>query len=684
MRSVATLFRPENKPPVPYSGSSRVAFPTWSGGGPDNRSLIDAQGGNGTLFSITDRLSTAVSSLDWHLYRPAKSGKKEDRTEITSHAALDLWFTPNEFWSHRLFMELQQQYLDLVGEAWTVVVRDARFNIPLEIWPVTPTRMTPVPDAGKYLLGYMYKAPDGTEIALRLEDVIFVRKPNPADPFRGIGAVQTILTQLQGVAFSAEWNRNFFANSAEPGGVIEFEKRLSDTRFIELRDRWAEQHKGVANAHRVALLEEGKWIDRKITHKDMAFTELATVSRETIREAFGIHGHMLGQSESVNRANADAASVDFARYLVVPRGDRWKDKLNTDFMKLFTPKPRGQYEWDYDSPVPADTELENSTQESKARTAKLYIDLGFEPTEVLEYLDVPSMTYSKPEPVVPPGPGADDPATDAGPASDDGGGSASAATRRHKRNRLSAVAATDAPSVDLSAVQAEWQRSLDTLIADWGTSVTPAQRDQLEQQVTDSVNAGDLESLSSLTVDTAVGAAILTAAMNTLAIAAGAHMAVEAARQGVQTAAGVVHSVSLAPVAVAAAGLLGRGLAQSAGAEALRLYQPRLRGDEVAAAVTRHLTSLSDAYLRTNLGGALSRAQNMGRLATLRIAPLAAYFASEVLDRNTCGPCKSIDHHEFESLDDAERAYAGGAYWECQGGLKCRGTMVASWNEAVT
>ncbi len=48
---------------------------------------------------------------------------------------------------------------------------------------------------------------------------------------------------------------------AEPGGIIEVPTPLSDPDFDQLRDRWNEQHRGVANAHRVAILEHGKWIE---------------------------------------------------------------------------------------------------------------------------------------------------------------------------------------------------------------------------------------------------------------------------------------------------------------------------------------------------------------------------------------------------------------------------------------
>jgi hypothetical protein len=47
------------------------------------------------------------------------------------------------------------------------------------------------------------------------------------DPYRGMGVVQTILVDLDATRASAEWNRNFFLNSAEPGGIVEVDRRLT-------------------------------------------------------------------------------------------------------------------------------------------------------------------------------------------------------------------------------------------------------------------------------------------------------------------------------------------------------------------------------------------------------------------------------------------------------------------------
>ncbi|MFD9256937.1 phage portal protein [Streptomyces sp. NPDC059538] len=376
-------------PPVPFSSRAQ-SFAFGLGGRRDATAQMAAMGSVGTLFSIVNRTSNATSQVNWGLYRKAASGRKEDRTEITSHAALDLWNKPNPFMPRQEFTEVFQQHLDLTGEGWWVVGRHKASPIPLELWPVRPDRITPVPDPDRFLSGYMYQAPDGQQIALELDQVIFLRMPNPLDPYRGMGPVQSILTDLDATRYSAEWNKNFFLNSAEPGGIIEVPTPLNDRDFDQLRARWNEQHRGVANAHRVAILEHGKWIDRKFTQRDMQFAELRSVSRDVIREAFGIPAFALGEVADVNRATAEASSTWFAEMLTVPRLERIKAALNHDLLPMFGAAAQG-LEFDYENPVAEDRELASRELTAQATAAKTLIDAGLSPEAVLSAVGLPEI-----------------------------------------------------------------------------------------------------------------------------------------------------------------------------------------------------------------------------------------------------------------------------------------------------
>lgn len=359
---------------------------------------LDSMGAVSTLFAIVDRIAKAEAGVEWGLYRTAASGKKEDRIQVTSHAALDLWNKPNGFYTQSVFVEAGAQHKKLTGETWWVIARNERVNLPLEMWPVRPDRMRPVPDPELFLSGYMYTGPDGQEVALNKEDVIFIRTPHPTDPYRGIGPVQALLTDLDAVQYSAEWNRSFFLNSAEPGGIIEVPNGLSDQEFDELRDRWNEQHKGVANAHRVAILEHGQWKDRKFTQRDMQFAELRNLSREVIREAFGFPKPMTGAVDDVNRANGDAGERMFARWLVCPDLEAIRDALNYQLLPLYGATGRG-LEFDFVNPVPDDVESEATQLTARANAAKALADAGvWDPDDILSAVGLPEMRRAAPAP----------------------------------------------------------------------------------------------------------------------------------------------------------------------------------------------------------------------------------------------------------------------------------------------
>jgi HK97 family phage portal protein len=344
-----------------------------------------------TLFAIVDRTSNATALVDWKLWRTAKSGREEDRVEVTSHAALDLWNRPNPFMPRQEFVEAQGQHYDLTGEAWWVI--STAGSLPLEMWPVRPDRMMPVPDRDKFLLGYMYTSPDGEQIALELGQVIQIRRPNPLDPYRGLSPVLSILPDLDTSRYAAEWATAFFRNSAQPGGIIEIPTTLQDNEFNQLRERWNEQHRGVGNAHRVAILEHGTWKDRTISQRDMQFVELRGATRDAIREAYGISKTAIGDFEDINRATALAAKAWFAEQMTVPRLERIKAALNYELLPMYGALGKG-LEFDYCDPVPPDAETEALLLTARANAAAALIAVGMDSAGTLSAVGLPEIAYA--------------------------------------------------------------------------------------------------------------------------------------------------------------------------------------------------------------------------------------------------------------------------------------------------
>lgn len=394
---VAATFRSfSNRAPLTYTPTSgRGALVSSVVHPAGQEAQMRAMGSVGTLFAVVERIITSYSQVEWKLYRSAASGRDEDREEVTAHPALDLWQQPNPFMTGPMWREATQQHEELTGEQWWIVAQHPRFNMPGELWFARPDRMAPIPDRDDFLSGYVYSSPAGEQVPLGLDDVIMLRRPNPLDPYRGWGPVQTILADLDSSRASAEWNANFFRNSALPAGIVEIDKRLSDDQFNEFTARWREQHRGVSQAHKVGVLEGGmKWVDRKFSMTDMQFVELREASREIIREAFGFPKPMLGTVDDANRANMEAAEQIFAKWLVRTRLQRTRQALNTRLLPMYGSLGRG-LEFDFEDPVSADVERDSAQLTARANAAKALADTGlWAPDDILAAVGLPEMESS--------------------------------------------------------------------------------------------------------------------------------------------------------------------------------------------------------------------------------------------------------------------------------------------------
>lgn len=375
-----------------------------------NNAAVESMTAAGTQYAILRLLSQSTAQVDWHLYRTNPDGylsrgpsDDDSRMEVMRHQALSVFNRPNPLMHRQLFIERTQLSLDQEGEAFWLVVKVG--NIPMEMWPAYPSRMTEVINNGGELIGWSYREPDGSRTYFEAAEVIQIQMPDPSNIFRGVGPSAALMPDLEAFRAAGEYNRNFFRNSAVPGGFYLVPEHMGDEEFNEFVQRQRELHRGVSNAHRVGLLENGiTWQDSSTSMKDMQFAELRNQSRDLIRETYGVHKAMLGQSDDVNRANAIAAEATLARWQIVPRLERIKAALNYSFLPMFGATGAG-VEFCYDNPVPPNLEEENAERDSKVNAAVALISIGADPVECLAAFGLPPIPFvTSPSPVSLPSP----------------------------------------------------------------------------------------------------------------------------------------------------------------------------------------------------------------------------------------------------------------------------------------
>lgn len=700
--NILNAARSPQASPVSYAAPGRYNLNTMAGAS-SNETYMRTMGNAGLVFQIVSMLSTTTAAAEWRLYRKQPPGTRtrfttgdqgsDQRTEVTDHQALTLWNQPNPFMTGGEFREAGQQHMELCGEQFWVMQR-AGASFPLSVWLVRPDRMEVVPSQTDYIAGYVYTGPNGEKVPLTRDEVVHIKMPNPLDPYRGLGPVQSVLVAIDSLKYSGEWNRNFYINSATVGGVIQVPSMLGDTDYRRLMERWREGHQGVARAHRVAVLENGMtFTPSQMSIKDMDFSNLTTVTRDEIRQAWGMHKSMLGDSEDVNRANAQTAEEVFGRWKIIPRLNRLRTAGNSKFLSLFYP-PAAQVpvEFDYVNPLPDDREADNAELLAKAQALQLLGAAGADWDDALEVIGLPPMKQA-PKPTPPPGlpqlPPADN---DTGePAEDD-------FTNRFGREVIRMLTPRNAADPDqMAAVDGQWRAASQQLADGYQQQIAPSQRHQLAQQARDAVAAGLLAALGALTLDSGPAAAFLLAGMLAYARTAAHQAASEGERAGAAQIVPIPATEDdLSHLADIAAALIASQLAATAGSAAILAAQSSAATspdgvpdpDAVATAVTTALLAASTASLLSRIGALLSAAQNKSRLKTFAAGPRCELIASEMNDHNTCGPCAVIDEHSFgysdnpDALAAADAAYPMGGYVACEGMERCRGTLTANWTDS--
>lgn len=321
---------------------------------------------NSWVYACVNAISEQTSSIKLHLYkqRYTRAGVKID--EIYDHPALSLLYEVNDYMTSYQLFEITQIYLELTGEAYWVVLRNAD-GTPYQLWPLRPDWVYIDTSNSAYIDQYIY-APNGIhdEKAVKIpkNDIIPFKYPNPTNPYRGRGAVQAAAMAIDTDQFSAEWNRNFFYNSAIPYLILRTKKKPKQEEIDRFMASWQSNFQGKANSHKIAMLA-GEWEDPFVfgdKFKDMDFIEQRHMMRDEILAMFRVGKSTLNLTEDVNRANANASNRNFLETVITPKMMRLVAHLNEFYLRrnwsdedLF---------FDFEDPAPADVELNLKIYES--------------------------------------------------------------------------------------------------------------------------------------------------------------------------------------------------------------------------------------------------------------------------------------------------------------------------------
>ena len=326
MGILSGLFHSRDKPQNRVGGGWSFLFGgTTSGKVVNERTAMQTT----AVFACVRILSEAVAGLPLHIYRYRSDGGKE---RIPMHPLYHLLHDePNPEMTSFVFRETLMSHLLLWGNAYAQVVRNGRGQA-VALYPLLPSKMDVSRAANGELLYTYYRDadetglnPKGGYITLRRDEVLHI----PGLGFDGLIGYSPIAMAKNAIGMSLateEYGASFFANGANPGGVLEHPGVIKDIGRV--KESWNSAYQGSGNAHKIAVLEEGmKFQAIGIPPEQAQFLETRKFQINEIARIFRVPPHMVGDLEKSSFSNIEQQSLEFVKYTLDPWVVRWEQSL---------------------------------------------------------------------------------------------------------------------------------------------------------------------------------------------------------------------------------------------------------------------------------------------------------------------------------------------------------------------
>lgn len=294
------------------------------------------------VYACVRILAEAIASLPLHVYEYQDDGGKK---LVHDHPLYYLLHDePNPEMTSFVFRETLMSHLLIWGNAYAQIIRDGAGRV-LGLYPLLPDKMeVQRDDRGNIYYVYSRNSDENPmfkeygNIKLKAEDVLHI----PGLGFDGLIGYSPIAMAKNAVGMTLaceEYGASFFANGANPGGVLEHPGVLKDPSKV--RESWNSVYRGVNNAHKIAVLEEGmKYQQIGIPPEEAQFLETRKFQINEIARLYRIPPHMVGDLDKSSFSNIEQQSLEFVKYTLDPWVIRWEQSLQRS---LLLPGEKGMY-----------------------------------------------------------------------------------------------------------------------------------------------------------------------------------------------------------------------------------------------------------------------------------------------------------------------------------------------------
>jgi len=295
----------------------------------------------GWVYRNNDVIAKEVAMIEFELYKVRTVRDEVVYDRIFSHPLLDALDKFNEFTSSYDGFYTTQSHRKLAGDAFWYIDRTGLTINNIFILP--PDKVTI--DLGKaegsqrIIQGYTYKDTikgEPIEVKYAPEEIVHFRVPDPKNFYRGKSAVMAAAEAIDTDTMAIEANKKLFERGLIAQLMLTTDKSLTDEQLKQLHSEFRNTYGGVQNAYKVPIFGGGiKPENVQMSNKDAQFLEQQEWLRDKIMVIFGNTKAVLGITDDVNRASAEASLLSWYRSTVRPDMKGICDTLNEFLVPLY-------------------------------------------------------------------------------------------------------------------------------------------------------------------------------------------------------------------------------------------------------------------------------------------------------------------------------------------------------------
>lgn len=342
----------------------------------------------GWVYRNNDVIAKEVSQIEFELFTIKVVGKEIVLNPIIQHPLLDALDKFNEFTAASDGFYLTTSHRNLAGDCfWYVEGKGPNIE---NIFLLQPDKIElkfgDTKGGTRVISSYDFQdSIDGKTIkeTYEPEEIIHFKLPNPENPYRGKSKVEAAAEEIDIDNYATEANKNMFKKGMISNFVLSTPNRLTPEQVKEIEAKLRANYAGARNAYKAMILSGG--LEPKsiqMSNKDMELIAQQAWFRDKIMSVFGNNKGILGITDDVNRANAEASILIWKQTTLKAEMRGITDTLN----EFLTPRFGSNLLLTFKDPVPEDQDGK-ITQATSLVNAKIITQnearemLGYEPVK---------------------------------------------------------------------------------------------------------------------------------------------------------------------------------------------------------------------------------------------------------------------------------------------------------------